>query len=251
MARLNVEPEFFADSRFLDLVSLTSDKEKAVGMVVLFWMLAQKCWANGRELVPLEVFKRHKWEKLAEVGLAEIRNDGVYAKGSSQFEWILERKEAGKRGASKTNGLRYGKTQQTSAKLGKSQPLLCSTTALLSSNKDNTRKKKTKVLIKDWPPNHVYARVFSNLNRIDRYQEIFDLKQDDAAVTRNMVEYGLSVTEMESISFKFAEWADGVDSIKSPRGTLSTFAQRYAKDRALNPPLILKEPKYARSEDIV
>lgn len=137
MARLNVEMDVFSDDRFLELVAILGDQEKAVGRLILFWSVAQKYWKRDRQMIPLEVFKRRDWQVLVDVGLAEIRGSEVYAKGSEQsFDWLLERQEAGRRGANKTNELRHGKTQQTSANVGKARPPSPSPSLITSSKEE-------------------------------------------------------------------------------------------------------------------
>jgi hypothetical protein len=99
--------EVFADARFLELVAIMGNHETAIGRLISFWMVAQKYWKQGRKLVPLEIFNRRDWAALVDVGLAEIRGNEVYAKGSEQsFDWLLVCKEAGKRGGKKSASLR-------------------------------------------------------------------------------------------------------------------------------------------------
>jgi hypothetical protein len=143
MARLNIETDIFSDMRFLDLIILVGDREKAIGKLICFWIVAQKYWVNDRSLVPLEVFERMNLEQLISVGLAEKRDNGIYAKGSEErFDWLLIRKEAAKRGGNKSAELRASKIQ---ANASKSNPLTLTLTPslTLSEKKEETKKENS------------------------------------------------------------------------------------------------------------
>ncbi len=97
--RVNVERKFFQDPRFRVLVTVVGDQEKAVGMAVCAWFLAQPFWLKERGLVPTVLFQAAGYGPLVTVGLAELRPEGVYVKGiEAQFEWI-EKMTPWKRGA--------------------------------------------------------------------------------------------------------------------------------------------------------
>lgn len=84
--RINIEDSLYADYRFKALVRNLGDEDRAVGMCVRFWRSAAVRWAHD-ELVSREQFRIEGFEPLAEVGLAEERESGFYAKGSENFEW--------------------------------------------------------------------------------------------------------------------------------------------------------------------
>lgn len=99
MARLNVETKLWADPRFQTLMILVGDRQKAKGMVVELWTVAQEHWFPNRELIPEQIIADLGLDPVVQVGLAERRDDGVYAKGSEDhFGWLFERQEAGRRG---------------------------------------------------------------------------------------------------------------------------------------------------------
>jgi hypothetical protein len=154
MARLNVEMDVFSDDRFLELVAILGDQEKAVGRLVLFWSVAQKYWKRDRQMVPLEVFKRRDWQVLVDVGLAEIRGSEVYAKGSEQsFDWLLQRKEAAKAAGKKSAELRSTKSNQTEPNATKSNPpslTHCSSNNTLVAEDDVPEKFPVKKLAEVW-----------------------------------------------------------------------------------------------------
>jgi len=86
VARINIEDELFRDSRFLWLSDVLGSSTKALGMLVQFWMAAQRRWGRGELLPDIEFLPM--WQPLLEVGFAERRCNGVYAKGSEQqFAW--------------------------------------------------------------------------------------------------------------------------------------------------------------------
>jgi len=234
MARLNIEMDVFAHPGFMRLVVAVGDSEIAIGKLVTFWMLAQKYWKQNRQLIPKEVFDRYEWQLLVSFGFAEIRDSGVYAKGAEEkFEWLLERQEAGRVGGNKSAELRSSKIKQTQANASKSNP---PTPTLTPTLKKEREKKTTKPhLIKTWPAEHLYAKVFTNLNRIDAYREIFDFPEDEKTVLRHLERYSLSASDMEQISYELAEWSNHPkNKIVSPRGKLNTFCKSAADRRKKN-----------------
>lgn len=90
MPRLNIEDELDSDVRFQALIAKLGDAEKAFGKLIRFWRCAQDFW--GREsLVPEDRFRYGEWDVLIDVGLAERRADGVYARGAEErFKWYLD-----------------------------------------------------------------------------------------------------------------------------------------------------------------
>lgn len=98
MARLNIEDTIDADPRFRRLSRLLGDEDKALGMLVRFWRLAQLHWGQGL-LVPEHEVDLDGFEPIVTAGLAERRVDGVYARGSEErFAWYRQRCEASARG---------------------------------------------------------------------------------------------------------------------------------------------------------
>lgn len=105
MARLNLEDDIQSDIRFRRLVRMVGDEDKALGMLCRFWRLAQLAWGNNRGLMSCEDFALEGFEKILESGLAEQRDDGIYARGSEdRFDWYFQKCQAGRRSAKKTRG---------------------------------------------------------------------------------------------------------------------------------------------------
>ncbi len=119
MARINVEDDILRNPRFQALIRfLDGDMEKALGRVIRFWWTAQQHWGRQENLVPLDEFAIGGFEGLEEVGLAEVRADGVYAKGAKEhFDWYRQRIEAAKRGGQKSAASRrkHGSAVPTNA----------------------------------------------------------------------------------------------------------------------------------------
>jgi hypothetical protein len=90
--------DLFSHPRFLDLVALCdNDMERALGMLILFWVAAQRRWGHG-ELLPKDEFRK-AWKPLLDSGMAELRPEGIYAKGADeQFGWYRERIAAARQG---------------------------------------------------------------------------------------------------------------------------------------------------------
>lgn len=110
MARINVELELSADERFKALARRVGDEDKALGMLIRFWQLAQTYWKKSRQLIPHEVFDLGGFEKILEVHLAERKESGVYARGSEHhFDWLFHKIEAAKEGGKKSAAARKKK----------------------------------------------------------------------------------------------------------------------------------------------
>lgn len=101
MARINIDDELHADHRFKRLVRKLGNEDLATGMLYRFWRIAQDFWANG-ELLPKSEFDAEDFQVLLDVGLAEERPEGIYAKGSEQrFGWYVQRCRASEAKAKK------------------------------------------------------------------------------------------------------------------------------------------------------
>lgn len=144
MARLNIETKLWADPRFQTLMILVGDRQKAKGMVVELWTLAQEHWFPNREVIPEQTFTTLGLEPVIDAGLAERREGGVYARGSEEhFGWLFERQEAGRRGgiasaASKAKQ-HSSSAKQHSSKTKQNEPSYSSSFSF-SKNKDSKTK---------------------------------------------------------------------------------------------------------------
>ncbi len=87
MARINWEDEIYADYRFRRLIRLVGDEDKAIGMLIRFWTAAQDLWVKDC-LISEKAFNADGFGPILQADLAEMRPDGVYARGSEKhFGW--------------------------------------------------------------------------------------------------------------------------------------------------------------------
>lgn len=106
MANIDLKGEFL-DGQPLKILTklLDGDRQKAIGLVVEFWEMAQHYWSIDQGLIPHSVFSSMGFPKeLYEqcINLAEYREKGIYARGASErFDWLLQRRRAGQAGGRK------------------------------------------------------------------------------------------------------------------------------------------------------
>jgi len=99
MARINIEDSLWKDERFQDLMIKVGSRHAAKGMVVELWTLAQEYWFPEKKLIPADKIKRAGLDAVVEVGLAEVRESGIFAIGAdTAFGWLFQRQDAGKKG---------------------------------------------------------------------------------------------------------------------------------------------------------
>lgn len=108
MARINIEECWWSDPRRSKLIKLLGDEDKADAQALRMWRVAQEFWVRGKALVPHKVWATLEANsKLIEANLAEEREAGIYVFGSSEhFDWVLERREAGRLGGVKSAEVR-------------------------------------------------------------------------------------------------------------------------------------------------
>ena len=123
MARINIDDAIYRDDSFIKLILKVQSKRIALGMIVEAFSLAQKFYLKPESdrLIPFDEWKRNGIaDELLEVGLAEVRETGIYVRGSSeQFDWLVVRAEAGRKGGKKTqeNNALKANVKQNQAKL--------------------------------------------------------------------------------------------------------------------------------------
>lgn len=103
-ARVNIEACWWTDPRRSALSRLLGGDEIADGTAIRAWVVAQEFWKHGRQLIPEVLFHTLVGAShLLGVGLAELREGGVYVRGSSAYlDWVLEKRAAGKAGGKKS-----------------------------------------------------------------------------------------------------------------------------------------------------
>ena len=97
MARINVDDNIESYPEHRRLVKILNyDEDKALGMLVRFWRLAQKYWAEGL-LIPCEEIANWDLQPILESRWGIEKSNGVYAIGSEErFAWYKQRVDAGK-----------------------------------------------------------------------------------------------------------------------------------------------------------
>lgn len=108
LARICVEDDVESRFEFKKLVRLLNgDDDRALGMLVRFWRIAQKHWGRGR-LIPPEELSASELQPILDSGWGVLQPEGVYAIGSErQFAWYHQRVVAAtKGGAARTSAIR-------------------------------------------------------------------------------------------------------------------------------------------------
>ena len=123
MARLNIEDDLYKRGEWMHLILDLKCPDTAIGALVRVWTVAQRYWADGKKLIPIEVWKREKLnDAVLNCGFAEIKKDGIYAIGSEEcFAWILEKKECGKLGGIASGEARRSNIEAKRSKVKQSE----------------------------------------------------------------------------------------------------------------------------------
>lgn len=110
MARINIDDDVESKLEYKRLNKLLNyEEDKALGMLVRFWRLAQDYWGRY-ELIPHQVMEDWGFQVLIDSRWAIVRPEGVYAIGSEEmFAWYRQKCDAGKRSAE----IRRTKTNET------------------------------------------------------------------------------------------------------------------------------------------
>lgn len=107
MARLNIEDKWWTDARRYALAErFDGNLFLADGVMIHFWLEAQKFWGNGRKKIPAFVFKKMTHSQLIlDCELAIEQGGLVYVRGSRQWhEWYASRlATSAKGGKSRSN----------------------------------------------------------------------------------------------------------------------------------------------------
>lgn len=100
MARINIEDSIHTDRRFFDLIIKLKDIDKAYGILVRMWIVAQKWYLTPEKMIPADEWKKQLIDDVVfETGWAERVGDFVRICGADkQFAWLDQRVDAGRRG---------------------------------------------------------------------------------------------------------------------------------------------------------
>lgn len=110
MARINVEDGFWFDPRLKALAKLVGCEDKATGMCIRAWRMAQEHWKDGDGLIPCDLWDISGLDQLISCKLARLDGKGVYVSGASKhLTWLCERQEAAKTGGQASAAARKSK----------------------------------------------------------------------------------------------------------------------------------------------
>lgn len=120
MARINIEERIFREQGFQDLMIAVQSRLLAKGIVVELFQLAQEYWFPGRKLIPVSRFEAAGLPPalLAPGGLCELRDDGIYVRGSEDaFLWLFKKSAGGSARAASAKRNKDGSFKQKPKKI--------------------------------------------------------------------------------------------------------------------------------------
>lgn len=95
-----------------------------------------------------------------------------------------------------------------------------------TDGRTNKQTKRDRVM--SWDDSDPMAKVFANLKATEQYWLVFDAVKDRATIAGHMAEYGLTIRDMEKITYALRCYCDGLTkTITSPRGVLATFVRNF------------------------
>jgi hypothetical protein len=95
MARLNLDDTIESHDEFWRLIEIVKDRDRALGMLVRFFRLAQHCYGHD-QVIPAETLAEKGLEPMVESGWAVPDGAGYTAKGAKKhFGWYRQRVQAG------------------------------------------------------------------------------------------------------------------------------------------------------------
>jgi hypothetical protein len=159
VARINIEDCWWTDPRRERLGTLVGSMLTADAVIIRAWRVAQEFWGNERGLVPTHVFQTLEAnDKLIQANLAEVREGGVYVRGSSQYlEWVNERRAAARAGGRKSAEKRNKKVKQAPTKRKQTQ---ASDSGSLSGSISNSDSRNIAILEKSPNPIQIYCEMY-------------------------------------------------------------------------------------------
>lgn len=115
MARVNIEDKWWMDPRREQLGILLGSLTLADGVAVKFWRVSQDYWKTKKVGIPANIFRHIPYsDEFLSCSLAVQKDDFFYVLGSEEHhQWLIAKKEAGKRGGLKSQGNFSSKPKQT------------------------------------------------------------------------------------------------------------------------------------------
>lgn len=116
MARINIEDDVESQDEFWALMEIVKDRDRALGMLLRFFRLAQHHYGR-REPIPKEEIALKGLEAMVASGWAIPDNDGYMAKGAEkEFAWYRQRVDSSSAGGrARSAGPRNDAGQYTAA----------------------------------------------------------------------------------------------------------------------------------------
>lgn len=221
MVRINVENMLWSDHRFQKLLIAVGDRHKSIGLAVDLWVLAQKYWIPNKLPIP-----HHEFEKsglplvLIECGLAESREDGIYAKGAEEhFAWWFKKQGAGKTGGNASAAKRRLSTAQ--ALLSDAQRIQPSSSSSSSSSKEEeniyisapakTQEAAPKVRLTKEEQNSLFEAWGDTL---EHFRISKDPRLDEAVIIRLARDRGVEATQLALFGYRFEAASKNYDPAK-------------------------------------
>jgi hypothetical protein len=100
--RINIEDKLFSDYRFHNLKKILGSEAEALLLCYRFWRVACDHYGQ-RKPMPAVIVKHGGFEPLVDVGLAEVVDGELFAKGAQdQFEWYRQKLDAAQKGGKKS-----------------------------------------------------------------------------------------------------------------------------------------------------
>ena len=114
MGCVNFEVAVFEDPRFYKLVALCgNDLDTACGVLIRSWTLARRWWKSPSKMIPLPEWQKHGIRPaVIESGMAEVRGDFVYVRGSQdRMNYLDVYTESGRKGGKRSAEVRKNKKE--------------------------------------------------------------------------------------------------------------------------------------------
>lgn len=114
MARVNFNDDDELDFRFSLLSSALGDSDRARGMLIRFWRMAQKLWGKDKGAIPIDMFKMTDFEPLIRTGWAiECAGKITAADADERFKWYWEACENARKSVEKRKAKKDALFQQS------------------------------------------------------------------------------------------------------------------------------------------
>jgi len=217
MARLNLEESLWSDPRTMRLIAKIGDEDKAIGILVRAFRLAQKYWCNKenpKQYIHPEAFLNEKLEILIDINWAKKYETGYYIHGSeSNFSWWFQRVEAGRNGGiAKASG---AKRKLAEAK----QNVASSSSSSSSSLEHNTIAQQVEQLYKEYPRKEGKTKGIQKLIKEIKTQD--DISLLAKSINNYKMSCGTDIKYIKHFSSFASVWRDYISDNAECKKTLT------------------------------